>query len=48
MEDNSNQREISFKEKRLKETLFIYYSRKDVQKALFDFSQNRECIPRYG
>ncbi len=24
-----------------------YYSRKDVQKAIFDFCQNRETIPRY-
>jgi len=48
MEDNSNQKEPSFKEKRLREILFIYYSRKDVQNALFDFSHNRECIPRYG
>ena len=48
MEDNSNQREMSFKEKRLKDILFIYYSRKDVKQALFDFSNNRETTPRYG
>ena len=48
MEKNSNSKEPSFKEKRLRETLFLYYSRNDVQKALFDFSKNRECIPRYG
>ena len=47
MEENSNQKEVSFKEKRLREILFIYYSREDVRKAIFEFSQNRECIPRY-
>jgi len=47
MENNSNQREVSFKEKRIREILFIYYSREDVRKAIFEFSQKRECIPRY-
>jgi len=47
MEDNSNHEEVSFKEKRLREILFLYYSREDIRKAMFEFSQNRECIPRY-
>ena len=42
MEDNSNQKEPSFKEKRLRELLFIYYSRLDVRNAMFEFSKNRE------
>ena len=45
MEDSSQR---SFKEKRLREILFIYYSRPDVRKAMFEFAQNRETIPRYG
>ena len=45
--DNSNPRELSFKEKRLREILFLYYTREDVRKAMFEFSKDRECIPRY-
>ena len=37
----------NIKEKRIKEILLAYYSRKDIRKAIFDFSQNRECVPRY-
>jgi len=37
----------NFKEKRIREILFIYYSRPDVRKAMYEFSKNRECIPRY-
>jgi hypothetical protein len=46
MEDSSN-KEVSFKEKRLREILLIYYSREDVRKAMFEFSKNRECVPSY-
>ncbi len=38
---------MEFKEKRIREITFIYYSRIDVRKAIFKFSKNRECIPRY-
>jgi len=41
------EKEISFKEKRIREIVFLYYSREDVKKAIFNFSKNRECIPRY-
>jgi hypothetical protein len=44
----SKDNEISYKEKRLKEVLLMYYSREDVRKAIFEFAQNRECVPRYG
>jgi predicted RNA-binding Zn-ribbon protein involved in translation (DUF1610 family) len=47
MEENSNNQGLNFKEKRLREILFIYYSRQDVRNAMFEFSKNRECIPRY-
>jgi DNA primase catalytic subunit len=39
--------EISVKEKRIRNTTGLYYSRKDIQKAIFDFSKNREISPRY-
>src|SRR3989338_5248611 len=39
--------ERSHKEQRIREITFLYYSRADVKKTLFDFSKNRECIPRY-
>ncbi len=39
--------EISFKEKRIRSITNIYYSRPEIQKALFDFSKNREICPRY-
>ena len=38
---------MNFKEKRIREITFIYYSRPDIKKAIYDFSENRECIPRY-
>lgn len=37
----------SAKEKRIKGLTNLYYSRKDIQKAIFDFSKNREVIPSY-
>jgi len=39
--------EPSINEKRIRDLTFIYYSRPDIKKAIFDFSENRECIPRY-
>src|SRR3989344_8948564 len=35
------------KEDRIKKIALSYYSRQDIRKAMFDFSKNRECIPRY-
>jgi len=39
--------EISFKEKRIRSIIQLYYSRPEIQKAIFDFSKNREISPRY-
>ncbi len=39
--------EPSAKEKRVRSLTTLYYSRKDVQKAIFDFSENREVVPSY-
>jgi len=44
---NSEKPEISFKEQRIKEITLIYYSQPAIKKAIFDFSQNRESIPKY-
>src|SRR3989338_4413776 len=38
---------VSFREKRVREIVSVYYSRKDVQEAIFEFSQNREVLARY-
>ena len=37
----------SFKEQRIREITFAYYSIPEVKKAMLDFCQNRETIPRY-
>ena len=39
--------EISFKEERVRKITNLYYSRPEIQKALFEFSKNREICPRY-
>ncbi|MEK6917359.1 MAG: hypothetical protein AABW51_00235 [Nanoarchaeota archaeon] len=39
--------ENSFKENRIRALTNLYYSNPKVQKAIFDFCQNRETIPRY-
>ena len=39
--------ETSIKEQRIRKITQLYYSRKEIQKALFDFSKNREISPRY-
>ena len=35
------------KEERIRKITQIYYSKPEVQKAIFSFSQNREIVPRY-
>ncbi len=37
----------SVREKRIKGIVFLYYSKPDVQTAIFDFCKNREIAPRY-
>jgi len=43
----SQPRERSFKEQRIREITIVHYSQPGIRKILFDFSQNRETIPRY-
>ncbi len=44
-EDSKN--EISINEKRIREITLVYYSMPEVRKTIYEFSKNRECIPRY-
>ncbi|MGA2130274.1 MAG: DNA primase small subunit domain-containing protein [Candidatus Pacearchaeota archaeon] len=37
----------SIKEERIRKITHLYYSRKDIQKAIFSFSANREVAPSY-
>ena len=39
--------EDGVKEQRIRSITHLYYSRPDVQKAIFEFSKNRELVPRY-
>ena len=39
--------EKSFKEQRIRNATHLYYSRPEIQKAIFEFSKNREISPRY-
>lgn len=38
---------IGIKEERIRKITSLYYSRKDIQKAIFSFSQDREVAPSY-
>jgi len=39
--------EQSIREQRIRRITSLYYSKPEVQKAIFEFSKNRETIPRY-
>mgnify|MGYP001619768780 CR=1 FL=1 len=39
--------EKDIKEEKIRKIALLYYSRQDVRKAIYDFCQNRETIPRY-
>ncbi|HDK42801.1 MAG TPA: hypothetical protein ENG87_05445, partial [Candidatus Pacearchaeota archaeon] len=45
--EKTEDKEPSFKEQRIRKVTQLYYSRKDVQEAMFEFSKNREVTPRY-
>jgi len=42
-----NKEEGSFKQERINKIALSYYSRQDVRKAIYDFCQQRETVPRY-
>ncbi|MFW6283261.1 MAG: LAGLIDADG family homing endonuclease, partial [Minisyncoccales bacterium] len=45
--ENNDKREMSHKEKRVRSITKLFYSRPDIQEALFNFAQNREISPRF-
>lgn len=48
IESTSNANSVqSQKEQRIRALTSLYYSRPDIQKAIFEFSKNRETVPRY-
>ena len=47
LEKISGENGQSLNEKRIRSLTNLYYSRPDVQKAIFSFSSNREVVPRY-
>src|SRR3989344_6830932 len=46
MEEKDTKEDI-FKKERINKIALSYYSRQDVRKAIYDFCQNRETVPRY-
>jgi hypothetical protein len=38
---------LSIKEKRIKDIINLYYSRPEIQEAIFQFSKNRESVPSF-
>ncbi len=45
--EKEQKKKKSVKEERIRQIALSYYSRKDIQKVMFEFSKNRECIARY-
>jgi len=45
--NNIQKKEQGIKEQRIRSMTNLYYSRPEIQKAIFEFSSNRETIPRY-
>jgi DNA-directed RNA polymerase subunit RPC12/RpoP len=46
-QDNQEDQQMGVKEERIRKVAISYYSRSDIRKAIFEFSKNRECVPRY-
>lgn len=46
-EEETEKKETSIKEERIRQITHLYYSRPEIQKAIYDFSINREISPRY-
>jgi DNA-directed RNA polymerase subunit RPC12/RpoP len=45
--EKNQEKQASLKEERIRKISTLYYSRQDIRKAIFEFSKNRECVPRY-
>lgn len=46
-ENNPDNFQPSFKEERVRKIAIAYYFQPEIRKAIFEFSKNRECVPRY-
>lgn len=46
-EENSSADPAKIKEERIRKITHLYYSNPEIQKAIFEFSENREISPRY-
>ena len=46
-EEESQKEEPSIKEQRIKSIMQLYYSRPDIQEAIYKFSKDREIVPSY-
>tara|TARA_Y100000034_G_C6870441_1_gene397325 strand:- start:53 stop:1636 length:1584 start_codon:yes stop_codon:yes gene_type:complete len=44
---NYPSKERSFKEQRIREITMIYYSQPEIKKAIYEFAEARETVPRY-
>src|SRR3989344_2672722 len=44
---DAEKKEVFYKEERIRKITNFYYSRPEIQKAIFEFSKNRETVPRY-
>ncbi len=45
--EQDNSKQISINEERIRKINHLYYSRPEIQNAIFEFSKNREVVPRY-
>ena len=45
--ENKGENDKSEKEERIRKITSLYYSRPEIQKVIFEFSQHREVVPRY-
>ncbi len=45
--EETSERKEDVKEERIRSITSLYYSRQDVRKAIYEFSKNREVVPRY-
>src|SRR3989338_2833426 len=44
---DAEKKEVSYKEERIRKITNFYYSRPEIKKDIFEFSKNRETVPRY-
>ena len=46
-EKKEDKKELSIREERIRKITHLYYSKPEIQKAILEFSANREICPRY-